>query len=640
MKSFSAFCAGLCIAAAAVNTNAQDQSGKLKQWRFGAHAGVSANFIGVGYQDFRTLGMGTNFEEKVINDASSFVPYFGLNGEYISGNWWNIMFRASYDNRSGKIEDEKTPGSKSMEPSIAYLSLEPALRVNLTQEFNVYGGPMFALNLQKSLGKIGGADVAGDIPNFNGFSMGLWAGFSYDILLNDRLSTWHQYLTPFVEVSWLTNQKKVEFNVNQDALDDIWSTVSVRAGAAFKLGRAESVSELAVNPDSPDLNVSLFPPDELSGKRSVDEFFPLLNYVYFDPASSNIPSRYVQIAKSDAASFSENSFIDEQEPRPGEPIESYADRQLRVYRNVMNIIGSRMRSTTDTITLVGSAPVEKDGDVIASYVKDYLVNTFGIDGSRIRVTSDNSPKDATATRSKETRDQEFAGVENRRVKFVSSNSAILKPVELKYKSVDPVENELEMNVSASKDIESWKVSVTGPGGIAKEYGPFKKENQFINATSLMSGSTTAGRYVATVVARGSDGAILNKTKEFDLKVSPEKKLSAYRYGVIYKFGETDAVKVYEDFLRKEVAPRVTTAADIFISGYADVIGDEKVNNRISKQRADEIKDILQDELRKLGRRVTLKVYNFGEDEARSPFTNGIPEGRAYNRTSIIEVVPR
>jgi len=58
-------------------------------------------------------------------------------------------------------------------------------------------------------------------------------------------------------------------------------------------------------------------------------------------------------------------------------------------------------------------------------------------------------------------------------------------------------------------------------------------------------------------------------------------------------------------------------------------------------RANNIKGTLEKSLSKAGRSdVKFEIYGFGEDEKLAPFENKFPEERFYNRTVIIDIIPK
>ena len=80
---------------------------------------------------------------------------------------------------------------------------------------------------------------------------------------------------------------------------------------------------------------------------------------------------------------------------------------------------------------------------------------------------------------------------------------------------------------------------------------------------------------------------------------------------------------------------------MIIHGHTDIIGDATYNQRLSYDRANDVKNILEKGLKKTGRNdVQFEVHGYGEDEKTALFDNKYPEERFYNRTVIIDVVPK
>jgi hypothetical protein len=95
---------------------------------YGIDIANSVNGISVGYQDFESIGMKTNFITKGQPEFSVFNPMIGISitTEY---DPLFILGRISFDVRSGYIEDEIVPTSLSMQPHLSYLTLESALMI-------------------------------------------------------------------------------------------------------------------------------------------------------------------------------------------------------------------------------------------------------------------------------------------------------------------------------------------------------------------------------------------------------------------------------------------------------------------------------------------------------------------------------
>ncbi|TAE23578.1 MAG: VWA domain-containing protein [Candidatus Kapaibacterium sp.] len=82
----------------------------------------------------------------------------------------------------------------------------------------------------------------------------------------------------------------------------------------------------------------------------VEEFLantmhPLLNYIFFEQNSATLPARYARLPKEQSRRYTDKSLFERQ----------FSNQStLEVYRNVLNVIGSRMRANPNaSITLVG-----------------------------------------------------------------------------------------------------------------------------------------------------------------------------------------------------------------------------------------------------------------------------------------------
>ncbi len=144
---------------------------------------------------------------------------------------------------------------------------------------------------------------------------------------------------------------------------------------------------------------------------------PLLNYVFFEDNSSEIPNRYMKLNNSDARDFEINDL--------------FRESTLDIYYNMLNIIGKRMYVHKETtITLVGcnSNLNEEEGNLElsenrAKEVKEYLVDVWNIDENRIKTESRNLPEQASTPIEEADKIQE-----NRRVEIYSDSYEILEPV--------------------------------------------------------------------------------------------------------------------------------------------------------------------------------------------------------------------
>lgn len=621
-------------------TTAQEKIEDAK-WRFGVNLGLQYNMAGLGYQSL-SVPAGPNFIPFVLNDGTGIGPYFGLSGEYNSKSFWGAQLRLSYDSRSASITDDQTfPNSANkFDASLSYLTIEPLFRINITQRPGLHAvvGPMLAINLAKTL-KQTAPTTAGDIDLSGavGFTYGATAGLAYDIAITERKDNQQFFVSPFVEFSYIAHQREKQFDF-QDNFDDTWSTPSIRAGARLTLGIMSEYDQVIVS-DNTNLLFSLFAPSGVYNKRTYDERFPLLPYVFFDKGSSDIPSRYTQISSGSAANFSERTMYDaEQAKIANGTVKERNEMLAETYYNVMNIYAARLRDNPNAkLTLTGSDPNAGDDKLLADNVKNYMVNTFGVDPSRIDVKNQDMPKYPSGTARTPAEFKPLIDAENRRVQIEISPSTLDSMIKIVSVDSTPVENEMALNIDESSNIQSWSVQIKGQG-IDKSYGPFSGTDAEINSKSIL-GNLDKGRYTAVVTASRSDGQVYTQEKDFELSRKTESARSqAFR--AIFRYGDADAVKNYETTIVNEIIPQISDGARIYVVGHTDNIGKADVNQRLSVQRAKEIRDIIDRNLKKAGKRATIQSFGYGADDSEhSILSNQTPEGRHYNRCVVIEVIP-
>ncbi|HCN05567.1 MAG TPA: hypothetical protein DIS79_08095, partial [Bacteroidetes bacterium] len=144
--------------------------------------------------------------------------------------------------------------------------------------------------------------------------------------------------------------------------------------------------------------------------------YALLNFVFFDDSSAVIPDRYSLLSRDEAARFQ----VGDLNGRGTMPI----------YYHMLNIVGKKLQASPATkITLTGcnsNDGREKNALELskarAEAVRDYFVNVWNIDPSRIAVKARNLPE----TPSNPTRTDGME--ENRRVEITTTDQSILEPL--------------------------------------------------------------------------------------------------------------------------------------------------------------------------------------------------------------------
>ena len=410
--------------------------------------------------------------------------------------------------------------------------------------------------------------------------------------------------------------------------------MTVRGGVSLIFG---TTTELHKKVEK-EISFSLRAPKIIPSERKVKETFPMRNGIFFDGGTPEIPQRYIQLSADDAKSFTEAKLL---QPQP-QDLTGRSRRQLTVYHNILNVLGDRLRKySTATVTLTGSSiQGEAQGQAYAEAVKKYLVDIYGIQGSRIVVEGRTKPEHPS-WQPGGTRELDLVKAEDQRVDISSNNPELLAPVQIISLQEEPLDSDVLFNVSGAQDIlASWSLEVTDASGGVKKYGPFTSEEERISGKEIL-GDQHEGKYTVALVGETKGGQSVRKEQVLRLAKSdtPEDSLGL-RFSILFEFDESKTIATYENFLTKTVAPLIPDGGSVIIHGHTDIVGEESHNLKLSQDRAHDAMSVIDRALRALGKnRVKFDAYGFGEDARRAPFDNKTPEERFYNRTVIIDIVP-
>ncbi|MCX6150299.1 MAG: OmpA family protein [Ignavibacteriales bacterium] len=396
----------------------------------------------------------------------------------------------------------------------------------------------------------------------------------------------------------------------------------------------QSVEE-KITETPPEKKVSVvMPANNTIATKSIKGYFPIHPYVFFDEGNKEIPLRYIMLSKAAAQDFKEsdlgNFIVGDLTVK-----ETNINQVMIAYYDVINVYADRMRKNpNELLTLRGSDPVEKDGETYANNVKSYLVNNFGIDAKRIKtiVEPPRKPSGSIST------DSTFIALlddENRRVVFIFSNQDMLRPISYTIRDESLMDNDMVFSISKDVKFKSWDISITGENN-TMNFGPFKNNKQRINPAPLMRG-LAEGKFNAKVVISMQDGKQV--TEDIDFKLLKERELrNASRYLMIFDYNKSESVLSYETKIRKEITPGLNVGNTVIIHGHTDIIGNEEENQKLSQERADQVKGIIEDELSKENKKVNVQAIGIGQTNMQYTFSNRYPEGRMYNRNVFVEII--
>lgn len=641
----------LMLLLAGITGNAQKIQRTQPVWWFGESG--AANF-----NTFRGTTQMLNSDITVptaFHKGDGVKPYLSLLTEYRPNKVWGGMLNVAYDNRGGKFDGVQAPCNcaADLTTNISYITVEPSLRLApFSSAFYIFAGPTLSFNVSKAFTytQEKQTDVKGDWSDIHKTVFSAQAGAGVDIPVSAATSATQMTVSPFV--SFLT-----DFGHEPRSVES-WSFYTVRAGIALKFGTSkkslpaktiEDPSTIIPAVKEKDVQFSVRAPKVVPLKRQVKETFPLINSVFFNMGSTEIPSRYVQLNNTQATSFKEDQL---QQGQPDNLNNGRSTRQLAVYHNILNIIGDRMRSNPQsTISLLGASDKNPaEGKMLAENIKQYLVTIFGINASRISTEGRDKPL-IPSEQPGATTQLDLLHEGDRRVDIVSTSpellmqvggiaSPFLKPVQISSVQEDPLDSHVIFNADgASESLNSWSVDVKDEQGNVQHYGPYTQDQASIPGKTIL-GNNTQGNYTISMIGETKSGQTIKKESSVSLMKMDDPKQEGLRYSILFDFDKSTSIATYQNFLTDIVTPLIPENGTVIIHGHTDIIGEEKYNLNLSNERATGAQKIIEQALSKAGKKgVKFQTYGFGEDTNTAPFENNLPEERFYNRTVIIDIIP-
>ncbi len=593
-------------------------------WWFGGALGPNFNFYS---SDIRPFGSGIPASVPSFSKGSGIGVFLSPLLEYRHDPIWGGLLFLGFDGRNGGFDDVTGPaGTYKLKTAMNYITFEPNVRVTpFYAPLYFFAGPRLGFNVAKSFtySSPGKADSTGDWSGGRGSVFGIQLGAGYDIPLSDPNASSQIALSPFLA-----------FHFGQGPTSDQnWSLTTLRLGVALKFSSGAFAMESAES----ETQFSVTAPKIIPTERKIKETFPMRNYIFFDEGSPAVPQRYIQLTRDQASRFREDQLV---QPDPND-VGGRSRRQLKVYDNILNILGDRMRRLPSaTISLSGSSDQgAAAGKGYAESVKNYLVSVFGIDAGRITTIGRDKPE-IPSTLPGATRELELTRPEDRRVEVSSTTPEMLDPVQIISLQEEPLDSDVLFNVpGAQENLSSWSIEVSDETGAVKQYGPFTADQERVPGKTIL-GNASEGRYKIVMLGQTKSGQSIRKEQDIRLVKSNEPEAApGLRFSILFEFDQSKTVATYDRFLSQTVAPLIPDGGSVVIHGHTDIIGEESHNLKLSRDRAQQTMAVLQRELNKMGRRnVKFDTYGFGEDVRRAPFDNRLPEERFYNRTVIIDIV--
>ena len=362
---------------------------------------------------------------------------------------------------------------------------------------------------------------------------------------------------------------------------------------------------------------------------------PLLNYVYFDTGRADIPNRYVRMnSPADNITFDERAL----------------KGSLEKHHQVLNIIGRRAAGRPQArlrITGCNSNWGEEKGKTElsrrrAEAVRTYLQTVWGIEPARMAVDARDLPAVASAGNISEGR------AENQRIEITSDDPAILDTVQSTFiESVSDTDRfRITPQIETNLGLQDWRIEISGDGKpLDTLNGRGALDSSYVLALKDL-GLLNIGNYqtiTAAVDVTDAKGQTYRAEDSTRVRFIRREERLAQKEG--YKVVEKYALILF-DFDRAEIKDRnravldrisarmrEVPAAVVTIVGHTDTIGKVDYNVALSKKRAQAAYDLILSS----GIRARDGIRHDGRGPADPLFDNGLPEGRAFNRTVTVSL---
>jgi outer membrane protein OmpA-like peptidoglycan-associated protein len=587
----------------------------------GLGAGLNLNFASGTY----TIGTPATSYTKGFGAAPTFFALL----EIPLAESWMLVPRIHYSDYSASFTDG-SPATPN--PDFAY-NLQTVgvdiLGKYVFSGFHILFGPSIATIIKKTyaVGSSSQSSAASssssDLPGTSSVYAAIGAGAGYDISINSKHSVW---LTPEVFYSYpFTN-----LGPNNGSLKV--STLRAALSVKFDIGSeppppppqaqpvSATISAKGILPNGDATNDPIIP-EQSSRTRSSMQMLP---YIFFDNSSSEIPSRYT---RQGSTGFSEMQLAGKDE--------------MEVNHAAMDIWGSRMKQNPAiTIKVTGcNANSGKERNNIelsrarAMAVRDYLVNTWGIDPKRIVVDQRNLPELPTNPVTK-------AGMEeNRRVEITSSDPRINDPVKIENKKTESVGEtrvrfETNLKNPDNVNIASWKITMDQNG---------------IPVGTVEGGNGAPPKVYSAVIpdaAKYADQPVHCQIEITD--ANGKKTVAECMTRVVKKTVEHANLEKYAmlsfDFDKSEVNERAQKMINLIgesitmdanglnVNGFCDNTGADDYNQALSEARAAAAVDALR-----AATHLPANTNVNGHGKRDPKFVNELPEGRMLNRRVEVEI---
>jgi outer membrane protein OmpA-like peptidoglycan-associated protein len=556
-------------------------------------------------------------------------PEFHLGLEIPVASGFMFSPRLNYNDLSAVLDDAGEPVTASGTVpdadalSYAYRTVGLDLLGKITfGNFHLLVGPNIGIPVKNSYSRgqrtVQAASASTtEMPDIPALWASIGAGAGYDIPLTPEA---HKvWLTPEVMFHYpLTNLSGNEFG------DLIVKQFRGAVSLKFDIGGEEAVVAApvlasvdiiarGVRPDGSIAAEPVSPTSSMHARTSM----PLLPYVFFEAGKAEIPARY---SRQGSTGFS---------------VQTLAGKNAEDANHaVLDIVGQRLKEMPQaslTITGTNSNSGAEKGNVTlsrtrAQAVRDYLVNTWGIEAGRVTVDARNLPEIPTNPVTQPGME------ENRRVELASNDSRITAPIKIEQRETMAAGETIvrfETSVQPTgHPFTSWRITLDqngSPVGQALSGSgapPAVQTMTIANATNLIN-QPLHYRLEAT----DASGKMVTDDGMTRIVPATVERSNLERFAMLsFDFDRSDINERARQMLELISESISRDARVVKIDGFTDFTGTEEYNQNLSEARANSAVTSLRS-------MTTLPAATnvTGHGERDPKFNNDLPEGRQLNR---------
>ncbi len=443
-------------------------------------------------------------------------------------------------------------------------------------------------------------------------------GVSYSYILNSGI---------IVEPS-LTFRKAINSILNNSD----WNQDIIRLGIALGMNFQKSmpikrpdthiVETTIIQPKVEKINLiqSLKTRIILTQETVVTQTYPILPYIFFDSLATTLKPSYIKNKTS--------NFIESELPKDN----------LEIYYRMLDIIANRMIINPEINLKIdgtqdGSERVAFPNNSLsisrAKEVSEYLTKNWKIQPERIQIGAINKPTLATS----EVYPEGYQ--ENRRVELTSNSSKLFQPVvHTKYSEFKWLSDDLVISSTLASDNLNWIIRFEYDNSFLKEYSgkgklptSFKVSELFANTKFGINKSL---KMVLTVVDDKSNTETSSKIVPIELE---KNKFELGRLNlIVFDFDKSEINDSNTLMIENFASTAINNTSLVNITGSTDKLGEINYNQKLSMQRAENVKALIN----RINPDIKInEIKGVGASELL--YDNATPEGRFYSRTVFIEV---